>query len=223
MTCQPLDFAQWKCTLPVGQPKHPLELVPPTSSYRPWYRRVANELFFRAHAGGVTTSGSSYPRCELRELERGTDRGAAWDSRQGSHLLKLDARVTHTPAVRPYLVCAQIHDGADDVLQVRLEGRRLFVEHDGDEVGLLEPGHRVGSRFQLRVFTSRHGVEVAYQNDERPRSSVVHLPGLVGGGWYWKAGCYLQTNVAKGDDPEDYGEVVIRQLRTQYLTALVAA
>lgn len=219
MTCQPIDFSQWKCTLPVGKPGHPLELVPPTSSYAPWYRRVADELLFRAHAGGVTTSGSSYPRCELRELIRGTDDPAGWDSRSGLHLMKLDARVTHLPAVHPNLVPLQIHNGADDVMQVRLEGRRLFVECDGDEVGVLDASHRRGSRFQLRVATSRSGIEVSYLNDERPLGVLLSIPGLAGGGWFWKAGCYLQTNVAKGDNAEDYGEVAVRSARTLAVAA----
>ncbi|MBL8993880.1 MAG: polysaccharide lyase family 7 protein, partial [Spirochaetia bacterium] len=32
-------------------------------------------------------------------------------------------------------------------------------------------------------------------------------------GCYFKAGCYTQSNPSKGDDPNDYGRVVIRSLK----------
>lgn len=55
---------------------------------------------------------------------------AAWSNMSGVHTLKVAEAVTELPAVKPETVTAQIHDGNDDVMQIRLpvEGSHLMVQ-----------------------------------------------------------------------------------------------
>jgi hypothetical protein len=39
---------------------------------------------------------------------------------------------------------------------------------------------------------------------------------LTGSGWYFKVGCYTQSNETKGDKPEAYGEVVVYKLKVTH-------
>src|SRR5690606_10669638 len=64
-----LDLQDWKLTLPIAAPgeSKPLEILQPelaAFSHDPWFRLndAKDGVSFRAHAGGVTTSNSGYPR-----------------------------------------------------------------------------------------------------------------------------------------------------------------
>jgi hypothetical protein len=213
-----IDTALWKLTLPVdtSRPGRPDEIINPRASIRPWYVIDTDraELMFRCPANGVRTSGTRYPRTELREMVRNTTRLAGWDSRAGFHQLTMHARIPHVTVEKPDLVCAQVHDGSDDVLQVRLEGRRLFVECDGDDRGTLDPDYPIGSRFRLRIAAAKAGLRVAYWHQDYGVMPYLirDIPRVTGRGWYFKAGCYLQTNMAKGEPAGAYGEVAVSAL-----------
>jgi hypothetical protein len=88
---QLLDLTDWKLTLPTGQEGKPEEIVQPAlSSFTDEFFRL-NEardgVVFTATAGGVTTSGSSYPRSELREMNG--QELASWSNTTGTHTLRL--------------------------------------------------------------------------------------------------------------------------------------
>src|SRR5690606_10716307 len=68
-----LDLSSWKLQLPTGEDESPDEVTQPDLggfAADPWF--VSNEacdgVRFRAAVNGVTTSGSDYPRSELREM-----------------------------------------------------------------------------------------------------------------------------------------------------------
>jgi poly(beta-D-mannuronate) lyase len=165
-------------------------------------------MIFRAHAAGVTTENSDYPRSELREMAG--SREAAWSSRAGTHVLTISQAITATPVAKPHVVAGQIHDGDDDVLAIRLEGRRLFVDANGRAVGVLDANYRLGTRFIVVVSATPNGIRVTYNG-----SRAVRVP-RVGTGWYFKAGCYVQSNPSQGDRPHAYGEVVIYDLNVRH-------
>lgn len=118
--------------------------------------------------------------------------------------------ITATPRAKPHVVAGQIHDAEDDILMVRLEGRRLFVESNGDDVGVLDPRYRLGTRFTVAIVATPSGVRVTYNT-----ARTVDLP-KVGRGWYFKAGCYPQSNPERGDSPDAFGEVVIYALTVSH-------
>jgi hypothetical protein len=67
-----LDLHNWYEGLPIGDAESPKTVQQPElATYRadPWFTTTADcsGVRFRAAVNGVTTSGSSYPRSELRE------------------------------------------------------------------------------------------------------------------------------------------------------------
>lgn len=162
-------------------------------------------VVFRALCGGAVTKGSSYPRCELREMSDG--KGAAWDV--GSDVVRtmeLTLAVTALPKVKPHVVCAQIHDAKRDILMVRLEGRKLLVEREGEDDVVLQQDYALGTFVRIGVRAGRGRVSVRYQGRQ-----ALDFPSDAKG-CYFKAGCYVQSNPRRGDDPLTQAEVRIRTL-----------
>lgn len=212
-----LDLTPWRLTLPVDteRPGVPDEVEQPElqSFQDPRYFFVDAEgrgVVFRAHCGGHTTKGSSYPRCELREMaDRGTKQ-ASWATDGGStHTMVMKVAITATPAVKPHVVCAQIHDARDDVLMVRLEGEKLFLERNDEGDVMLERDYQLGTPFDLKIRAGGGEVKV-WHNGEPKMSWRVSKRGC-----YFKAGCYTQSNSTRGDQETAYGEVVIYELRVE--------
>jgi hypothetical protein len=206
---QLLDLGNWKLTLPTGQEGKPEEIDGPQLSLftNEFFRLndAGNGVVFTAHAGGVTTSGSSYPRSELREMN-GADK-AAWDSTDGTHTLDVCEAITKVPATKPEVVSAQIHDTEDDVLQIRLEDRTLSVQYDdGQGEVVLDPDYRLDTPFRVRISVTAQGIAVFYNGAHK---TDIQKSGT---GWYWKVGAYVQTNPSKGEAPDATGEVVVHSL-----------
>lgn len=209
-----IDLTPWKLTLPVGEQGSPTEVFPIGHfEESPYFLNRDGSLTFRADCDGVTTSGSVYPRSELREM-KGTAK-ASWSNVSGTHTLTGRLAVTHLPEVKPHVVCMQIHDADDDVCMVRLEGSRLFVERGGDEVGLLDADYHLRVFFDLRIVADPSGVKVIYNG-----TKSVPLDGLVGSDWYFKAGCYTQASsrVLEGSSKHGtgYGEVIYTALEVRH-------
>ena len=206
---QLLDLDNWKLTLPTGQEGKPEEIEGPslTSFTNEFFRLndAGNGVVFTAHAGGVATSGSSYPRSELREMN-GREK-AAWDSADGTHTLDVCEAITKVPATKPEVVSAQIHDTEDDVLQIRLEDRTLSVQYDdGKGEVVLDPDYRLGTPFRVRISVAAQGIAVFYNGEHKTDIKKS------GTGWYWKVGAYVQSNPSKGEAPDAAGEVVVHSL-----------
>jgi len=208
-----LDLTHWKITLPAPGPesKHAREVEQPELAQfqDPASFFVASDtggVVFRAACGGVTTKGSKYPRSELREMSGG-DRETSWGTDDaGAHSLRATLAVTHLPARKPHVVCAQIHDAKADLIMVRVEGRKLLVERNKAEDVLLDADYSPGKFFELRIEAGGGHVRLWHNGEakmdwERSR-----------GGCYFKIGCYTQSNPDKGDAPEEFGEVVVRSL-----------
>jgi alginate lyase len=207
------DLSRWHLTLPTGEGDDP-EVVrqPELDTYSGAHFHLddsATGVVFTTNAGGVTTSGSDYPRTELREMD-GTER-AAWSSRSGVHTMRLRAAITALPPVKPEVVTAQIHDGDDDVLEIRLEDRHLIAQYeDGDRDLTLDPDYRLGTPFDLEIVAAAGGIEVRYDG-----AVAARIP-QVGSGWFFKAGSYLQSNPERGDAADAVGTVVIYALDVEH-------
>jgi poly(beta-D-mannuronate) lyase len=208
-----LDLTNWKLTLPVGDPGSPTEIKQPalkTFSLSPYFQSNAagTGVIFQAHAGGVTTSNSGYPRSELREMTNAGSENAAWSTTSGTHTMTITQAITHLPVVKAHVVAGQIHDSSDDVVMIRLEGTNLFVEGGGEELGALDPGYQLGTRFTVRITAAAGRIRVYYNDLATPKVDIASSSS----GCYFKAGAYTQSNPSRGDDPAAYGEVVIHDL-----------
>ena len=208
-----LNLSNWKLTLPVattsddeaGEIRQPALATYENKDFFD-VNRDGSGVVFRAPVGGATTSGSEYPRSELREMTGHGSREAGWSNASGRHVMTVTQAITALPRVKSHVVAGQIHDAEDDVVMVRLEKKRLFVEADGDEIGVLDKKYVLGTRFTVRIGASSSGIEVRYNE-----SRVVRYK-KIGSRYYFKAGCYTQSNTDRGDAPDSFGEVVIYDL-----------
>lgn len=204
-----LDLTNWRLTLPVdtarsgtpdeiGQP----ELKAYDDSGCFYVNATAKGVVFRAHCGGDPTKGSKYPRCELREMTAAGKR-ASWDTGGSAvHTLTMQAAINAVPPVKQHVVCAQIHDANDDLLMVRLEGQKLFVERNSSGDVMLDSNYKLGTKFDLKVEAGHGNVKVWYDGTLKMDWDVSRK------GCYFKAGCYTQSNPSQGDEADSYGEVI---------------
>ncbi len=183
-----------------------------TFSLAPYFQlnSAQNSVIFRANVEGVTTSGSRYPRSELREMDNSGRQEASWSNSSGSHTMTIKEAITHLPAVKPEVVAGQIHDASDDVVMVRLENKHLFIEAAGKNIGDLDDNYLLGTVFTVQLVAADGRIKVFYNDALKVDYSKS------GSGYYFKAGCYTQSNTSKGDQPGDYGEVVIYGLQVSH-------
>ncbi|TWU46111.1 Alginate lyase precursor [Rubripirellula tenax] len=213
-----LDLSHFKLTLPTDQQKSGKadeidgeELQTYVNDRLFFVDPDGDGVVFRATCGGATTKGSSYPRCELREMKNGEGERAEWSSGDaGTHEMTLKLKITKTPPVKKHVVCAQIHDAEDDVLMVRLEGEKLFVERNKSEEVMLDRKYKLGTMFDLKIQAGQGNISVWYNGKQA--MNWKHSTD----GCYFKAGCYTQSSEKKGDKAESFGEVVIKQLQIRY-------
>jgi len=206
-----LDLTNWKITLPIDKDgnKAADEIKQPalnSFSLIPYFNLSGDGVAFRAYADGATTDNSGYPRSELREMTNNGQKKASWSNSTGSHAMTVTGAITHLPDVKRQVVAAQIHDASDDVIMIRLENTRLFVEAGGENIGDLDTNYALGKKFTVKITAQNKKINVYYNDIQK----VTYAKN--GEGYYFKAGCYTQTNLTKGDRASSYGEVVIYDL-----------
>jgi hypothetical protein len=207
---QVLDLRNWYLTLPTGSAGHPDTVrQPDLDGYSSRFFQVdprGDGVVLTANAGGVTTKNSTYPRSELREMN-GAEM-ASWSNRTGTHTLSVRQAVTELPTAKPELVTAQIHDAESDVMEVRLEDKRLIAQYaDGEKEFVVDPDYTLGTPYDLQLVATDGRIDVLYNG--RPAGSIPQS----GTGWYFKTGSYLQSNTEKGDAADAVGKVVLYQVR----------
>ncbi|MDA3647182.1 polysaccharide lyase family 7 protein [Saccharopolyspora indica] len=205
-----LDLENWYVGLPVGDDEEPTNVEQPelaTYSIDPWFtaRPDCSAVRFRAAVDGVTTSGSDYPRSELREMTDSGSTKADWSSTSGTHTMVIDQAITALPEDKPHVVAGQIHDDSDDVSVFRLEGSKLYITDGDDKHVLVTDDYVLGTRFQAKFVVADGEIEAYYNGELRAT-----IPKRFSGG-YFKAGAYTQANCEKSSPCSDdnYGEVEI--------------
>jgi hypothetical protein len=205
-----LDLANWKLTLPIntahaGSPDEILQ--PELSGFQDTNYFHSNPtgtgVVFLAPCGGATTSGSGYPRSELREMVNNGTGTAGWSTTSGTHTMEITQAITHLPEVKPHVVAGQIHDANDDVIVFRLEGTKLFIDQNGVNGPVLATNYKLGDAFTAKFVARDGGIECYYNGQ------YIYTYNVSASGCYFKAGCYTQSNTSKGDSPAAYGEVII--------------
>lgn len=212
LPAQVINLADWKLTLPLGAAKKPTEIKQPqlaTYQLDPWFMASGGGVRFRAPVNGVTTSGSSYPRTELREMTNAGKSNAAWSSTSGTHTMIVDEAITAVPQVKKKLITAQIHDAKEDLLTVKLNYPELYLDAQGKKVYMLDANYTLGKRFTVKIVSSGGQTKVYYNGSANP----VYIMKKSFSGAYFKAGTYLQSNCSiEGSalcNANNYGEVMI--------------
>lgn len=212
---QILNLTNWKLTLPIGTSESPAEIrQPELATYKidPWFVVFTNGVRFRAAVNGVTTSGSNYPRSELREMKNSGIANASWSSDLGTHTMVLSEAITQVPKTKQHVVASQIHDSSDDIIVIRLEYPNLYINVNGENVYSLDTSYTLGKRFSIKFVVNGGQTKVYYNSSSTPAFTLNKSYS----GAYFKAGAYAQSNCSKEGallcSDSNYGEVVIYQL-----------
>lgn len=215
---QVINITNWKITLPIGEDDHPNEIKQPAlSKYKidPWFLVSSDGkgIRFRAPVNGATTSGSGYPRSELREMTNNGMAQASWTSTSGIHTMFLDEAITAVPMHKQHVVAGQIHDNSDDITVVRLEYPNLYVNVNGKNVYTLDSHYTLGKRFTIKWVVSDGQTRLYYNNSQAP----VYVFSKNYTNSYFKTGVYTQSNCGREGSPNlcnenNYGEVVVYQI-----------
>jgi hypothetical protein len=208
-----IDPENWYLTLPTGKKGSPdtIDAAKLASYHSEFFQlnQQRNGVVFTANAGGVTTSGSHYPRSELREMSG--DEKASWDGRKGTHTMVLDQAITETPKNKPDVIAGQIHGTSDDLMQIHLSGTQLTVKYaDGKKKVLLDGDYQLGKRFNVKIESAGGHVKVWYDGAEK-----ADLP-INSSTSYFKAGAYVNSNTSKGDSSASEGQVVIHNVDVKH-------
>jgi hypothetical protein len=211
-----LALDNWYLTLPTGPPGTPDTVQQPQldtfSSANFRLTPAGDGVVFSTPAGGTTTKNSTFPRSELREMNGSAK--AAWSNTSGRHVLTVRQAVTALPPVKPEVVVAQIHDVSDDVMELRVERSKLIAQYDdGKRDIVIDSNYRLGTVFDVQIVAADGRVQVYYNG------ALKADIGLSGSGWYFKSGCYLQTNTQKGDQASAVGDVVLYSLAVTHTSS----
>lgn len=201
---------RWKLTLPTGSQDNPTQIDPtPLLSFIDlnWFHTsTGGGVAFRAPVNGVTTSGSGYPRSELREMAA-NGKPASWTGKSGTHTLVVNEAFTVLPAGKPQVVGAQIHDAKNDWATFRLEGSKLYVTNGNNpHFHLITSAYVLGTRYEAKFIVANKQI-TAYYNG----ALVATMPASKLTGAYFKVGCYTQANCSNSHPcaSGNYGEVTV--------------
>jgi hypothetical protein len=171
-----------------------------------FFVREDGGVVFRARAGGVHSQGSKFCRYELRQMDDAAWKKSAWNSSGKRSLECVIALNTDNLVKRKRLNGMQIHGGSDDICQIMLhETWGLgFMHNDGKSWVSIDPAYESGTKCTVKIEAGYDRIVVWYNGVKK-----VDVP-KKGTTWFWKMGCYLQTDVPTyKEDPSATGEVVI--------------
>jgi hypothetical protein len=218
LPAQVLNLTNWKETLPTGPSEDSTEITQPqlaTFSADPYFTvaQGGTAVQFRSGVDGVTTSGSGYPRSELREMKDNGADEASWSSTSGTSTLTVKEAFTHLPNDKPQVVGAQIHDSSDDITVFRLEGSSLYITHgDNTHYKLVTSGYVLGTPYEAKFVVSGGQIKAYYNG------TLETTIAYSGSGNYFKAGAYVRANCTNSAPctSTNYGEVDIYGLTVSH-------
>jgi hypothetical protein len=222
-----LDLKNWYLTLPIGEPKKPIDIFNPQllKYEHPKHFHVndtCDAVCFSSFSGGSTTKNTHNPRSELRETN-GT-KLAWWSTLQGVHTMELSGCTTIIPKTRPSTVIGQVHRGVDDVVEVRCWIPRrsttpvIDVFHDKITYGVLNPNYKLGDKYTIKIVAKKGKIKIYYDDMQTARLTIPASYKRC----FFKAGSYIQCNpVAHNAPSDDLTESWIYSLRVEHLIDIV--
>jgi hypothetical protein len=211
------DLSNWKITLPVdangGLSGNAME-VKNLSTYQNskyFYTSADGAMTFVASVDGATTSGSSYARSELREMN-GTA-NAAWNLKTGGFMsatLEVDAAPIRD-GMGGRIIVGQIHGQDDELVRLYWENGKLYFANDqagssNSETKFYfvnasgqQPNVSLDERFSYTIDAKGDTLEVTVFADGQIYKSVSKINSVwQSDTFYFKAGAYLGANETNG-------------------------
>jgi Ca2+-binding RTX toxin-like protein len=211
------DLSNWKITLPVdangGFSGNAMEVKNLSNYQNPKYFYTAADgaMTFVAPVQGATTSGSSYSRSELREMN-GTA-NAAWNLNTGGFMsatLEVDA-APNRDGMGGRIIVGQIHGKDDELVRLYWENGKLYFANDhagsnNSETKFYfvnasgqQPSVSLDERFSYTINAKGDTLEVTVFADGQIYKSVNTINSVwQSDSFYFKAGAYLGANETNG-------------------------
>lgn len=179
-------------------------------------------VIFRISMRAGTTSGSKYPRTEMREMTRSGGQMST-NFLTGEHWLQTTFKITHIQPQKPNVVVQQIHDASSDALQIltRKVGGRIKLMaringNDNDAWVLVDnySGQEVTCRIRTGSFSGH--CEIYINGALKLKCGSGGVPALSpDGNCYFKYGVYPQSN-SDTDSASEYASVEHRRVGTYH-------
>ncbi|WP_243374855.1 polysaccharide lyase family 7 protein [Microvirga solisilvae] len=211
------DLSNWKITLPVdssGTISGTAVEVQNLSGYQNskyFYTGPDGAMVFYAPVDGATTSGSSYARSELREMNGSSK--AAWNLSTGGFMsatLEVDAAPMRDGQGKK-LVIGQIHGQDDELVRLYWQDNKLYFANDQSGSDNKEhnftfkaddgsaPDVSLNEKFSYTINAKGNVLDVDVYADGK----VYHSHTTINSVWqsdtfYFKAGAYLGANETNG-------------------------
>jgi hypothetical protein len=213
-----LNLTAWKVTLPKTKDGKVVEIFQPAlATYSDEFfslNAARTGIKFKVFHGGGTTSNSSNPRSELREMLPDGSNEFEWSTKTGTSSMEIRGKVNRLTKVKPHVVIAQIHDGDDDLSVFRVEGDSLYIT-DGDNTHayLVSNHFELNTEYTIKFEVSGGKVSYYYNGQKVPFTLSTSDTSV-----YFKAGNYLQSNpkTAPSESPSEYSEVEILDLKVSH-------
>lgn len=210
---QILSLTNWKLTLPIGPTTDATEITN-LNNYQidPWFIVQDGGVRFRAHTSGSRTStNTQYARSELRERTNNGSENANWNSSTGKHTMTIDQKITHLPDGKKHVVVGQIHDQNDDVIVIRLEGSKLFIDINGNDGPTLNSNYVLGTRFTVTFQVQNNQTKIYYNGSSTPAYTLnqSYSDAFFKAGMYVQSNCTTESEYGKVCGTNNYGESII--------------
>lgn len=216
---QNFDLTLWKLTLPIDKngtyTGSAMEVSPIGSTYSQqshFYTASDGAMVFMAPATGATTSGSKYPRSELREMIAG-NKLAAWTIDQGGSLtatVAVNEVPTTSAGAKGKVVIGQIHGPDDELCRLYYDNGAIYYVNDksgsnGTTETKFELKSSSGAKaniplnakfdYKINIKDGKETVSMVYNGVLYSASETISnfWPGKA---LYFKAGVYVQVGKA---------------------------
>lgn len=211
------NLTNWKLTLPVdsngGTSGTATEIKNLTGFEDAYFYDAPDEaMVFRASADGATTSGSTYPRCELREMNSGSLAG--WSTSTGGTMtatLEVNTVPTKFDGTPGRIIVGQIHGQSDELCRLYYENGTVYFmdEHSTSDnkehkftftnASGQQPNISLGEKFSYKIDAHGNTLNVDIFAD----GQIYHASTTINSYWqtdklYFKAGVYLGVNDGSG-------------------------
>jgi hypothetical protein len=198
------DLTHWKLTLPDVNASEikAAQLSHGYTNAAFFYSGPDGGMTFYCPTKGGTTSGSDFPRCELRELLNPADDNVNWTG-YGTHVLNARCVVSQLPGTKKVII-GQIHGfapNANPLIKLQFNDGIIeaLVKADGvkdTKLNFMNLGLNKTVTYQIKVVDGLLSVDV---NGSNQSVNIFQTnPGWKTNTFYFKAGNYCQDNSKKG-------------------------
>ncbi len=167
-----------------------------------------DSIVFKARGDAAKREDAAFPGCLLRELKRSSGVPASWDATDGLiHNLTITLAIHRTPGPGTAIVATGIYSENEEVITLRLEGRKLLLTRAGMESLVLEADYLPGTVIALMLIIEDGRIRAFYKG-----ASLTAWP-LERNNLHFRAGCEVQnTGDKESRAAGEEGEVEIRKL-----------